>query len=318
MVTAERNYKDTLFRTLFKEKKELLTLYNAINGTNYENPEDLEINTLENVVWMNLKNDVSFIFAFQMHLYEHQSTYNPNMPLRDLFYIARLYEKMMKDQTLYSSTIVKIPTPRFMVFYNGTREQPERQILKLSDAFQIPVERPELELEVTMLNINLGYNKELMEQCKTLKDYMLYVEKVREYAKKMELNQAVEKAVEESIAEGILQEFLTRKKTEVIQMSIFEYDEEKEIEKIRKAEHEIGYEQGRREGHMEGHIEGQIEGRKAANIAVIRQNIEKDISIIAEILNLEDLYVEQVADLITDNPERTDEQILELLNNNKI
>ena len=131
-----RNQKDTVFRMLFREKKELLELYNALNDSAYNSPEDLTICTLENAIYMNFKNDISFLLDSEMNLYEHQGSYNPNMPLRDLVYIAKQLEKYTRDETIYSSTLVKIPVPRFVVFYNGTDGQPERQILWLSDAFE--------------------------------------------------------------------------------------------------------------------------------------------------------------------------------------
>ena len=117
---VNRKYKDTLFRLLFSERKHLLSLYNAVNETNYTNEEDLEINTLENVIYLKMKNDISFLFGFSLNLYEHQSSVNPNMPLRDLFYVADLLQKIVKDKNLYSSCLVGIPTPKFVMFYNGT------------------------------------------------------------------------------------------------------------------------------------------------------------------------------------------------------
>ena len=117
---VNRKYKDTLFRALFSERKHLLSLYNAVNETNYTNEEDLEINTLENVIYLKMKNDISFLFGFSLNLYEHQSSVNPNMPLRDLFYVADLLQKIVKDRNLYSSSLVGIPTPKFVMFYNGT------------------------------------------------------------------------------------------------------------------------------------------------------------------------------------------------------
>lgn len=129
-----RTYKDTVFRMLFSEKENLLSLYNAVNGTDYKHPEDLEINTLENAIYMNMKNDISFVCGFYLNLYEHQSTYNRNMPLRNLFYIARLLEKHIRKDSIYSSKLLRIPSPRFLVFYNGTEHQPERQVLRLSDS----------------------------------------------------------------------------------------------------------------------------------------------------------------------------------------
>ena len=117
---VNRKYKDTLFRALFSERKHLLSLYNAVNGTDYTNEDDLEVNTLDNVIYMKMKNDISFLFGFSLNLYEHQSSVNPNMPLRDLFYVADLLQKIVKDKNLYSSCLVGIPTPKFVMFYNGT------------------------------------------------------------------------------------------------------------------------------------------------------------------------------------------------------
>ena len=131
---VQNNYKDTIFRMLFKEKENLLALYNALNQTAYTDVGSLEITTLENAVYMNYKNDVSFVFDLGLMLYEHQSTVNPNMPLRDLFYVSRVLQGRTRDNDLYGSTLIKIPAPRFVVFYNGTEEQPEQQVLKLSEA----------------------------------------------------------------------------------------------------------------------------------------------------------------------------------------
>jgi hypothetical protein len=233
---------------VFREKRELLALYNAVNGTDYDNLDDLEIVTLENAVYMNMKNDLAFLIEASLHLYEHQSTVTPNLPLRDLFYVAREYERLTAEKSLYTSAIVKIPTPRFLMFYNGTEEQPDCQVLKLSDAYAQKVEEPELELKVMMLNINIGHNAALLEKCKTLKDYSIYVERVRQYAKEMPKEEAVDKAVDTCIKDGILADFLTKYKAEARSMSIFEYDEEREIELIRQAEFEKGEAYGKAEG----------------------------------------------------------------------
>ena len=196
---------------------------------------------------MEVKNDVSFLFDSQMNLYEHQSSFNPNMPLRDLFYIARQLEKYTLGKSLYSSKLRKIPVPRFVVFYNGTQEQPESRILKLSDAFEKQVPSPELEVKVTMLNINLGKNRELMEKCRTLREYCMFVERIRGYAKELEIADAVERAVTECIREDILADFLFAQRAEVIAMSIFEYNKEEEMKKIRADEFRIGKAEGKAE-----------------------------------------------------------------------
>ena len=243
---VQRNYKDSFFRMLFKDKENLLSLYNALNGTDYTDVGRLEVTTLENAVYMNYKNDVSFVFDFELMLYEHQSTVNPNMPLRDLFYVADILQKRTYDKDLYGSKLIRIPSPRFVVFYNGTDTQPERQTLKLSDSYEKKLDTPELELTVTMYNINPGFNEEIMDACRTLKEYAMYVERVRTYAKQMPLAAAVEKAVNDCIAEGILSKFLSKNRAEAIKMSIYEYDEELHFRTLKEEGREEGLEQGER------------------------------------------------------------------------
>lgn len=240
---VQRNYKDTVFRMLFKEKENLLSLYNALNGTGYTNVDDLEITTLENAVYMNYKNDISFVLSHELLLYEHQSTFNPNMPLRDLFYVSSVLQGRISGDDLYSRRIVRIPAPKFIVFYNGTGSQPERQILRLSDAFEKKQEQPALELNVIVYNINLGRNSELLAACSLLKEYAQYVDQVRTLARELPFPKAVEKAVDYCIGNGILADFLRENRAEAIAMSIFEYDEEKHM----KNEREEGREEGREE-----------------------------------------------------------------------
>ena len=136
-IAVNRNYKDTVFRMLFSDKKNLLSLYNAVNGRSYTNPEELEIVTLDNAIYMGMKNDLAFIVDMNLYLYEHQSTYNPNIPLRDLFYISSEYQKLVDKKSLYVSSIVKIPEPQFIVFYNGTRKADDKQELRLSQMYEI-------------------------------------------------------------------------------------------------------------------------------------------------------------------------------------
>ena len=247
-MTIKRNYKDSIFRMLYLDEKELLNLYNAVNGTNYTDVENLEINTLQNAIYMNMKNDVSFIFNFQVNLYEHQSTVNPNMPLRDLIYVTKLFQNIVRDCDLYGSTLVKIPAPRFVVFYNGTEKQPEKKVYRLSDSFSKKQETPELELTVTVLNINAGNNAEILGNCKTLREYMQYTDKVRAYALKMPIEEAVEKAITECIKEDILADFLKKNRAEAMEVSIFEYNEEQHLANLRREGYEEGLEQGVQQG----------------------------------------------------------------------
>lgn len=167
-VHVSRIYKSTVFIMLFEEKENLLELYNAMSGKHYTDPELLEISTLENAIYMSIKNDVSFLMDGRLSLYEHQSTYSPNLPLRFLFYISNLYSGMTKDENLYGTRRVQIPTPEFVIFYNGDEERPERETLKLSDLYTFQEEECKLELKAELLNICGDNNKALKEACRTL------------------------------------------------------------------------------------------------------------------------------------------------------
>ena len=283
-VTANRQYKDTIFRMLYKDKKNLLSLYNAMNQRDYTDEDALEVVTLENAIYMGMKNDLAFIMDMNLYLYEHQSTYNPNIPLRDLFYIANEYQRLVVHKSLYSSTLQKIPAPKFVVFYNGSKELEDWSQLQLSSAYEHPVEDPDLELRVTVLNVNEGHNKELMEHCQTLKEYAQYVARVRKYTSSTELSleEAVERAVDECMKEGILSEFLTKNRAEVISMSIFEYDKDEEEKKLRKAEYEAGIEAGI-ETNMKNLIKKKL--KKGKRIEVIAEELEEDISVIRKLID---------------------------------
>ena len=241
---VNRNYKDTVFRKLFSDRKNLLSLYNAISETSYTDENELEIVTLESAIYMGMKNDLAFIIDTNLFLFEHQSTYNPNMPLRDLFYISSEYQKLVDQKSIYSSVLLKLPEPHFIVFYNGTAKMPGRWINYLSEAYERHSSDPNLELKVVTININEGYNQELMKQCRILREYVQYVKKVREYTEKMPLSTAVKQAVDNCIQEGILEDFLRTNRAEVIAVSIFEYNKEEEELKLRKAEYEAGVTEG--------------------------------------------------------------------------
>ena len=289
---ANRNYKDTVFRMLFSDRKNLLSLYNAVNQSNYKNPEDLEIVTLENAIYMGIKNDLAFIMDTNLYLYEHQSTYNPNMPLRDLFYICSEYQKLVDKKSLFSSTLQKIPAPNFIEFYNGSTVIADCTELRLPSAFEYLTGEPKLELIVTVLNVNEGHNADLMQHCSMLKEYAQYVARVRHYASDMPLNEAVKHAVDECIREGILAEFLTRNRNEVISMSIFEYDKELEEKKLRKAEFEAGREAG--------HEAGFAEGENHAALEIASRMLQSDKFSLDEIANFSGLSIAEVKKLCTD------------------
>ena len=277
---TNRLYKSRLFVMIFDEKKKLLELYNAVSGKHYEDPELLEINTLDNAIYMSMKNDISFLIDARLALYEHQSTYSPNLPLRFFLYLADLYSDMIRNVNLYSSKKVQLPTPHFVVFYNGERKQPDRKILKLSDLYSVVEKEYKLNLEVLMLNINSGHNPELMEACHTLWEYAEYTNRVRTYAKEMAVDKAVEQAVIECIQEGILKEFLEKNKAEAMKVSIYEYDEERHIRQERE--------------------EAWEEGREAVLQSLIRKKLEKGKSLreIADELETEEGEIRRLIESI--------------------
>ena len=250
---AARNYKDRIFRMVFREKKALLALYNAMNETDYENEDDLKVTTLESALYLEMKNDVSFVLYDELLLYEHQSTKNPNLPLRNLFYVSDVYSELTKDLFLYGSVPVQIPEPKFVVFYNGLENMQEREVLKLSSLYAKKAEHISLELETLVLNVNVGYNKILMERCRHLSDYAQFVSEVRKrLSKKMPLSEAVNEAVEDCIQRGILAEFLSKNRAEVIKVSIYEYDEEKVKRMFKEECMKLGMEQGKQIGIEQG------------------------------------------------------------------
>ena len=250
-VTINRSYKDRLFKIIFEDKKELLSLYNALTGKNYQNPDELEINTIDDVIYMHLKNDMSFILDDWQNLFEQQSTFNPNQPLRGFFYFADLYKVKYFGKKIYSTRLLKIPTPQYIVFYNGTTSMPDRKELRLSDAFQQPTEQPDIEVVAHMLNINYGHNKELMERCQKLKEYAQFIDIIRHYLrenKQWSNEQAISKAIDDCIKNNILRDILQKERLRVMASILSEFDEVGYKEMIRQEAYEDAYEDAYEEG----------------------------------------------------------------------
>ena len=239
-------HKDRVFKYLFgnpANREWTLALYNAVNGSNYENAEEIEYNTIEDAVYLGMRNDVSFIIVDELHLWEHQSTYNPNMPMRFLLYAAKLYEKYIagSDYYPYSSVLQPAPRPKCVCFYNGTGNQPERKILRLSEAFG---GEGDIEVLITMLNINYGKNKALMATCEPLSEYAWLVEAIRGNQRTMKnLEAAIDSAIEEMPDEFVIKRFLLQNKAEVKGMFLTEYDQEKVLEQQRRETERITHEQ---------------------------------------------------------------------------
>ncbi len=307
---SNRNYRDRLFKAIYgrdtpQSKKWRLELYNALNGSSYTNPDDIELTTIENVIYITMKNDVSFLLDCQMNLYEQQSTYNPNMPLRGLMYFSQLYQMHLNRQgkDLFGTTLVKIPEPRFIVFYNGSRDFPDVLKLRLSDAFERhadknengkpraagksgmseksdpagKTETPEFEWTATMLNINLGHNQNLHKKCKSMYDYSTYVDNVKSNMKTMNREEAISRALDSAISENLLDGFFKTQKMEVLNMSLTEFDQEE-------------YDRNRRE-------EGRIEGAEEKAIETAINLLKLNVCTLEQIAQATGLPLEKVQEL---------------------
>ena len=237
LTEANRLYKDRVFKFIFgnpENKEWTLSLYNAVNGSNYRNPDDIQFNTIEDAVYMSMKNDVSFIILDEMNLWEHQSSFNPNMPMRFLTYGTQLYEKYTATSGYYkfSRKLQRLPKPHCICFYNGTKEQPEQQVLKLSDAFG---GEGDIEVKVKMLNVNYGKNRALLETCQPLREYAWLVDRVREHQRVMQnLEAAVDASIDEMPDSFVIRTLIEAHRAGVKKMFLTEYDEEKMKEQERK------------------------------------------------------------------------------------
>lgn len=268
--TTTKRYSDNVFCLLYSDKHNLLDLYNALNNSSHTNIDELTITTLKGGVYMKYKNDASFVFSYELYMFEQQSTVNHNMPLRFLHYVSEVYRDLFSNSMLHRKSMVKLPTPHFITFYNGREHMTERiKILKLSDMFEHHVDFPELELEVTMINLNYDnssdgtsdkvsdgifdtqemsvnsglFTTNILDRCRSLKDYMTFVNKVRYKIDRlgMKVRLAVIEAVDECIKDDVLSDFFIKHRDEVIDVSIFEYDEEGVMDVMR----EEGREEGR-------------------------------------------------------------------------
>jgi len=255
-------YKNSVFSLLFGNPDALRELYGAIEGVVLPHDMPIEINTLSDVLYMERINDISFTVDNRLVcLYEHQSSINPNMPLRLLVYIAHVYEKIIDRRNLYKTKLEKIPAPEFIVLYNGKEQYPDRDTLRLSDAFKdvcdlLGVDSPALSLElvVQVYNINHGHNAEILEKSRTLGDYSVFVEKIREYALSLPLEDAMKKAVKYCTDNNILKTFLETHSSEVFNM-LLEWNLEEAIAAWREEGLEEGLEKGIEKGREEGREE---------------------------------------------------------------
>ena len=250
MEKENREHKDSLFVDLFYQdetaKKNLLSLYNALHDTNYKDETIIRKVKIDDVLYKNFKNDISCeVNGLVLVFGEHQSTINRNMPLRCLMYVGRAYEQLVDSKARYRTTLVKIPTPEFYVFYNGEKEQPLERVLSLSDAFMNPARENSVELKVKVININSDKAHGILDKCGILKEYSQFISTVRKYS---EEESAIKKAIKECIEKGILADYLKRKGSEVENMLIAEYSYEEDMQVKQEEARQEGIWQGRREG----------------------------------------------------------------------
>ena len=301
-------FKSDVFSLLLADKKRALEVYNAMNGSAYDDPELIENVSLEDKgISLSIRNDASFIIDYHLSLYEHQSTYSPNMPLRELIYFVNIISRRLKDKNLYGRSLVKIPVPHFVVFYNGKEPAPEHYELRLSDAFEHHTDAPEIELICQVYNINKGHNEELLSKCPTLRDYMYFVDLVREYHAKnnfTDLKDAIRQAIDQCISEDILRDFLKEHRQEVEKMMQLDYTFERQIElerqEARKSGEEIGWklgeEAGRKLGEEVGRKLGEETGRKLGVEETLREQIRKKI--------LKNKTLDQIAEDLEETPDK--------------
>ncbi len=291
-VTINKKYKDSLFFFVFgreENKAYLLDLYNALREPGeavISDISELELNTIENIIYLGRKNDVSFLIDAEMNLYEHQSTYNPNMPLRGLLYWSALMEKWLETQGkrhLYSSKLLKVPAPRHVVFYNGTECRPATEELRLSDAFMKLI--PGYEWTTVVYNINPGFNEELLKKCQPLSEYAEFTGTVQQnVALGMDLKEAVEVGYDVAAGGECLGAFFRKHRAEVKRMILEAFDEKEYLVMMQENAREDGLEEGRKEGLEKGRKEGREE-----MLEVIKKFVQDgllDIHIAAEHLGM--------------------------------
>ena len=311
------NVRDRLFRFIFEnDRKSLLELYNALNGTDYQDPTDLKIMTIKNVIYMSMKNDLAFAIAGVLNLYEQQSSFNPNMPVRFFIYLGQEFQKVIAEngmERIYGIRLIKLPTPKCVVFYNGMQDEPENQILKLSDAFEHTEEYPDVELKVRMININYGHNPELMEKCHRLWEYSFFVDRINEGMQTgLAMRTAVNTAVDYCIQNNILSDILEGSRMEVVGMLLNEFNEQRYKKFIREEAREEGIEEGIARGIAQGTAKGIAQGMEQGIAKGMEQGIaqgQSKVNLLYQKLK-EDGRVDDVMKAI-DNSDRLEQLLKE-------
>ena len=304
-----REYKSDVFSMLMEDKANALEVYNALNGSAFTDPEVVEIVQLEKGVSLSIRNDASYIIDMNFCLYEHQSTYNRNMPLRSMIYFVNALDDWLKENghDLFGRKRIMIPTPHFVVFYNGVEKRQEYEEMRLSQSFYHQMEEPEIELVCKAYNINPQNNQELKRKSTVLAGYTYFVEKVRENQKKnMSLAEAIDAAIEDCIQNHILEDFFRSRKDEVRKMTHLDYTWEKREKLIRKEE----YEDGRAAGRAEGRAEGRV---KLISLIIKKVQRGKDLLFIADAVEEPVEVIQPIYEAVVAAPGADAEQIYEKL-----
>ena len=309
-------YKDNVFCMLYRDKKNLLELYNALNDSNYTNVDDLEVTTLKDGSYMKYKNDASFVLNMSLYMFEQQSSKNENMPLRFLHYLSDVYREMFGNELLHRKTMMKIPVPYFVTFYNG-KEKWDRDKLTLAEMFEKHVDNPQIDLQVKVIDIN--GDAEILKKCKSLRDYMTFVEKVRKKTddEKINVREAVIQAIDECIEENILVDFFKEHREEIVEMSIYDYEEEKVRKTLADEAREEGLAEGIKEGIEKGIEKGIEEGEILTKINQIMKKVRKSkfLPTIASELEEEEADIKPIYDaVVASAPDYNIEEIKAKLN----
>ncbi|WP_195367557.1 Rpn family recombination-promoting nuclease/putative transposase [Lachnospira eligens] len=309
-------YKDNVFCMLYRDKKNLLELYNALNDSNYTNVDDLEVTTLKDGSYMKYKNDASFVLNMSLYMFEQQSSKNENMPLRFLHYLSDVYREMFGNELLHRKTMMKIPVPYFVTFYNG-KEKWDRDKLTLAEMFEKHVDNPQIDLQVKVIDIN--GDAEILNKCKSLRDYMTFVEKVRKKTdnEKINVREAVIQAIDECIEENILVDFFKEHREEIVEVSIYDYEEEKVRKTLADEAREEGLAEGIKEGIEKGIEKGIEEGEILTKINQIMKKVRKSKSLptIASELEEEEADIKPIYDaVVASAPDYNIEEIKAKLN----
>ena len=274
-------FKDNVFCMLYRDKRNLLDLYNALNNSHHTNVDELEVTTLNGGSYMKYKNDASFLLTMNLYMFEQQSSKNPNMPLRFLHYLSDVYRNMYSNDMLHRRSMIKLPVPHFVTFYNGLEKWIETdEVIKLSDMFELPVDKPEIEIEVRVININ--GDADILKKCKTLHDYMTFVNKVRYKTDidKLDIRTAVIKAIDECIEEGILVDFFEEHREEVVEVSIYDYDEEKTRKTLFEEAKEMCRDEVKAEvrKELEGEVKAKVRKELEGEVkAEVRKELEGEV-----------------------------------------